>query len=193
MPQAELRYLPRRAELSSTRPVARPRHPTERPRKRRVFRWKHRGSAVRWSRWWSARNPSRRSLMKKGWRFSRAPALWSPSRVFASGTRSLNPVCSSGESCKPSVPSKSTALCISLYGWNKADLFIDALRRVGFRVIGHLVFRKKYPSSTRFLRYQHERTYVLAKGSGGRCRRLFACFGPEDPKRRPRAETMVNY
>jgi hypothetical protein len=56
------------------------------------------GSAVRWSRWWSARNTSRRFLMKKGWRFSRAPALWSPSRVFASGTKSSNPVCSCGES-----------------------------------------------------------------------------------------------
>jgi adenine-specific DNA-methyltransferase len=30
--------------------------------------------------------------------------------------------------------------------------------------VGHLVFRKRYPSSTRFLRYQHEQAYVLAKG-----------------------------
>jgi site-specific DNA-methyltransferase (adenine-specific) len=59
---------------------------------------------------------------------------------------------------------KSTAFCVSFYGWNKADLFIDAWRSAGFRIVGHLVFRKQYPSSTRFLRYQHEQAYVLAKG-----------------------------
>jgi site-specific DNA-methyltransferase (adenine-specific) len=59
---------------------------------------------------------------------------------------------------------KSAAFCISFYGWNKADLFIDAWRSAGFRIVGHLVFRKRYPSSTRFLRYQHEQAYLLAKG-----------------------------
>ena len=59
---------------------------------------------------------------------------------------------------------KSAAFCISFYGWNKADLFIDAWRSAGFRIVGHVVFRKRYPSSTRFLRYQHENAYVLAKG-----------------------------
>jgi adenine-specific DNA-methyltransferase len=59
---------------------------------------------------------------------------------------------------------KSAAFCISFYGWNKADLFIDAWRGAGFRIVGHLVFRKRYPSSTRFLRYQHEQAYLLAKG-----------------------------
>jgi DNA modification methylase len=59
---------------------------------------------------------------------------------------------------------KSAAFCISFYGWNKADLFIDAWRSAGFRIVGHVVFRKRYPSSTRFLRYQHEQAYVLAKG-----------------------------
>jgi adenine-specific DNA-methyltransferase len=59
---------------------------------------------------------------------------------------------------------KSAAFCISFYGWNKADLFIDAWRAAGFRIGGHLVFRKKYPSSVRFLRYQHEQAYLLVKG-----------------------------
>jgi DNA modification methylase len=59
---------------------------------------------------------------------------------------------------------KSAAFCISFYGWNKADLFIDAWRSAGFRIGGHLVFRKRYPSSTRFLRYQHEQAYLLVKG-----------------------------
>jgi len=59
---------------------------------------------------------------------------------------------------------KSAAFCVSFYGWNKADLFIDAWRSAGFRIGGHLVFRKRYPSSTRFLRYQHEQAYLLVKG-----------------------------
>jgi hypothetical protein len=48
---------------------------------------------------------------------------------------------------------KAAAFCVSFYGWNKADLFIEAWRSAGFRIGGHLVFRKRYPSSTRFLRY----------------------------------------
>jgi site-specific DNA-methyltransferase (adenine-specific) len=59
---------------------------------------------------------------------------------------------------------KAAAFCVSFYGWNKADLFIDAWRSAGFRIGGHLVFRKRYPSSTRFLRYQHEQAYLLVKG-----------------------------
>jgi DNA modification methylase len=45
---------------------------------------------------------------------------------------------------------KSAAFCISFYGWNKADLFIDAWRSAGFRIGGHLVFRKRYPSNPVF-------------------------------------------
>jgi adenine-specific DNA-methyltransferase len=59
---------------------------------------------------------------------------------------------------------KAAAFCVSFYGWNKADLFIDAWRSAGFRIVGHLVFRKKYASSSRFLQYQHEQAYLLAKG-----------------------------
>jgi adenine-specific DNA-methyltransferase len=59
---------------------------------------------------------------------------------------------------------KAAAFCVSFYGWNKADLFIEAWRSAGFRIGGHLVFRKRYPSSTRFLRYQHEQAYLLVKG-----------------------------
>jgi DNA modification methylase len=52
---------------------------------------------------------------------------------------------------------------VSFYGWSKADRFIAAWRSAGFRMVGHLVFRKKYASSARFLRYQHEQAYLLAK------------------------------
>lgn len=54
--------------------------------------------------------------------------------------------------------------CVSFYGWNKVDLFVDAWRDAGFRIVGHLVFRKRYASSARFLRYEHEQAYLLAKG-----------------------------
>lgn len=59
---------------------------------------------------------------------------------------------------------KTGGFCVSFYGWNKVDLFIDAWRAAGFRVVGHLVFRKKYASSSCFLRYEHEQAYLLAKG-----------------------------
>ena len=59
---------------------------------------------------------------------------------------------------------KHGSFCVSFYGWNNADLFINAWRAAGFRIVGHIVFRKRYTSSTRFLRYQHEQAYLLAKG-----------------------------
>lgn len=55
--------------------------------------------------------------------------------------------------------------CVSFYGWHKADRFLAAWREVGFRVIGHLTFIKRYASTERFLRYQHESAYLLGKGS----------------------------
>lgn len=59
---------------------------------------------------------------------------------------------------------KNGSFCVSFYGWNNADLFISAWRAAGFRIVGHIIFRKKYASSARFLRYQHEQAYLLAKG-----------------------------
>lgn len=60
---------------------------------------------------------------------------------------------------------KDGGFAISFYGWNKVDLFMDAWKGAGFRVVGHLVFRKRYASSARFLRYEHEQAYLLAKGN----------------------------
>ena len=59
---------------------------------------------------------------------------------------------------------KFGGFCVSFYGWNKVDLFMEAWRAAGFRVAGHLVFRKQYASSSRFFRYEHEQAYLLAKG-----------------------------
>jgi DNA modification methylase len=54
--------------------------------------------------------------------------------------------------------------CVSFYGWPQADRFMNAFRAAGFRIVGHLVFPKRYTSTTRHLRYQHECAYLLAKG-----------------------------
>ena len=59
---------------------------------------------------------------------------------------------------------KPDSLCVSFYGWHKADEFMAAWRRAGFRPVGHIVFRKRYASSTRFMGATHEQAYLLAKG-----------------------------
>lgn len=59
---------------------------------------------------------------------------------------------------------KRNRFCISFYGWPHADRFISAYRAAGFRIVGHFVFPKRYTSSTKFLHYQHECAYLLAKG-----------------------------
>jgi site-specific DNA-methyltransferase (adenine-specific) len=59
---------------------------------------------------------------------------------------------------------KSDSLCVSFYGWNKTDVFMAAWRDAGFRIAGHIVFRKRYASSARHLSYTHEQAYLLAKG-----------------------------
>lgn len=60
---------------------------------------------------------------------------------------------------------KPGGFCVSFYGWHKVDLFMSAWKGAAFRAVGHLVFRKQYASSARFLRYTHEVAYVLAKGN----------------------------
>jgi site-specific DNA-methyltransferase (adenine-specific) len=59
---------------------------------------------------------------------------------------------------------RDNALCVSFYGWTRADAFLAAARAAGFRVSGHIVFRKRYASAARFLRYEHEQAYLFAKG-----------------------------
>jgi len=49
--------------------------------------------------------------------------------------------------------------------WPKAGLFLSAWRQTGFRLAGHIVFRKAYASKTGFLQYRHEQAYLLAKGN----------------------------
>jgi adenine-specific DNA-methyltransferase len=59
---------------------------------------------------------------------------------------------------------KPNSFCISFYGWNRVDAFFHAWRHAGFAPVGHIVWRKDYASSTRFLKAHHEQAYVLAKG-----------------------------
>lgn len=56
------------------------------------------------------------------------------------------------------------ALCVTFYGWTRADAFLAAARAAGFRPAGHIVFRKPYASRIGFLRYEHEQAFLLAKG-----------------------------
>jgi site-specific DNA-methyltransferase (adenine-specific) len=51
---------------------------------------------------------------------------------------------------------KQDRFMVSFYGWTQVDKFIHAWRGVGFRIVGHLAFRKQYASKSRFLKYQHE-------------------------------------
>lgn len=59
---------------------------------------------------------------------------------------------------------KQDRVAIMFYGWTKIDVFFDAWKEAGFQPVGHIVFRKSYSSKSRFLRYQHEQAFLLAKG-----------------------------
>jgi site-specific DNA-methyltransferase (adenine-specific) len=60
------------------------------------------------------------------------------------------------------------ALCLSFCGWNAADKFIGAWHAAGFRIVGHIVFTKRYAASSRFVQSKHEVAYLLAKGEPAR-------------------------
>lgn len=54
---------------------------------------------------------------------------------------------------------------ISFYSWTHADKFLRTWREAGFRVIGHLVFRKQYCSQTRFLGYSTRAGVSIGEGT----------------------------
>jgi DNA modification methylase len=60
---------------------------------------------------------------------------------------------------------KPDACAVSFYGWNKVDLFFQAWKQAGFRIGGHIIFRKRYASNARYLEYRHEAAYLLIKGT----------------------------
>jgi DNA modification methylase len=59
---------------------------------------------------------------------------------------------------------KQDRLMLSFYGWTRVHKFMEAWNDAGFRTVGHLVFIKRYASKKRFVQYQHEMAYLLAKG-----------------------------
>jgi site-specific DNA-methyltransferase (adenine-specific) len=59
---------------------------------------------------------------------------------------------------------RDDSLCVSFYGWPRADEFLGAWKPLGFRPVSHLVFVKHDWGFGRFTRSQHESAYVLAKG-----------------------------
>lgn len=63
---------------------------------------------------------------------------------------------------------KDGRFCASFYGWPQVDRFMAVWRAVGFRPVGHLVWRKRYASSRHFLAYHHEMAFLLAKGQPAR-------------------------
>jgi site-specific DNA-methyltransferase (adenine-specific) len=60
---------------------------------------------------------------------------------------------------------KDDSFTVSFYGWPSADKFLNAYRAAGFRVVGHLMFPKRYASSIGYVKYQHESAHLLVKGS----------------------------
>lgn len=60
---------------------------------------------------------------------------------------------------------KQNRLMLCFYGWVRLEKFVEAWRDAGLRTVGHVVFRKSYTSKSRFLKYQHEPAYLLAKGN----------------------------
>jgi DNA modification methylase len=59
---------------------------------------------------------------------------------------------------------KQDRVAVMFYGWTKVDAFFEAWKGAGFQPVGHIVFRKAYSSRSRFLCYQHEQAFLLAKG-----------------------------
>jgi site-specific DNA-methyltransferase (adenine-specific) len=63
---------------------------------------------------------------------------------------------------------KRNSICVCFYGWQAVDAFMNAWKAAGFTPVDHIVWRKEYASSRRFVRRTHEQAYVLAKGRPSR-------------------------
>jgi DNA modification methylase len=60
---------------------------------------------------------------------------------------------------------KPDSFAVVFYGWNQLDNLLAAWRAAGLRIVGHVVFPKRYASKTGFMAYHHEQAYLLAKGN----------------------------
>lgn len=57
------------------------------------------------------------------------------------------------------------SFCISFYGFHATGRFQQAYRAAGFKIVGNLVFAKRYQSSARYVQRQHECALLLVKGN----------------------------
>lgn len=60
---------------------------------------------------------------------------------------------------------KPDTLCVSFYGWQHADAFMQAWKAAGLTPVGHIVWHKSYASRHGFTAAKHEQAYLLAKGN----------------------------
>ena len=60
---------------------------------------------------------------------------------------------------------KADSLCVSFYGWPRADAFMSAWKAIGFKAVSHLIFLKNQIGLGYWTRGQHEQAYLLVKGS----------------------------
>jgi adenine-specific DNA-methyltransferase len=57
------------------------------------------------------------------------------------------------------------SFCVSFYGFNATGRFQQAYRTAGFKIVGNLIFAKRYRSSARYVERRHECALLLAKGN----------------------------
>lgn len=67
------------------------------------------------------------------------------------------------------------SFCVSFYGWQAADTFLQTWRATGFRPVGHFTFVKGYNSRQSYTAARHENAYLLAKGKPA-----YPCSAPRD-------------
>ena len=60
---------------------------------------------------------------------------------------------------------KPNSYCISFYGWNAVEKFTQKWTGLGFKIVGHFVWAKKYASSTGYTKHQSESAFLLVKGN----------------------------
>lgn len=60
---------------------------------------------------------------------------------------------------------KPNSYCISFYGWNAIDQFSKKWTDLGFKIVSHITWAKRYASSVKYTKHQSESAFVLVKGN----------------------------
>lgn len=64
------------------------------------------------------------------------------------------------------------SFCVSFYGWQHVERFMQAWKGAGLEPVGHIVWQKGYASRLGHLAARHEQAFLLAKGKprrAGKC------------------------